>query len=120
MKQRTSSREPEAWSYNSRVSLQRQPKKNRPSRQSQDGRQEEASGRGGLVAVVRPGLRTVILLLLVVPLVLGIAHRIATHRTQGPADCGTFEATAALVTDDTTHCSTAKTTKDGTGLSVRA
>lgn len=81
---------------------------------------EEASGQGSLVAVIRPGLRTVILLLLVVPLVLGIADSIATHGTQGPADRGTFETTAALVTDDTTYCSAAETTKDGTGLSVRA
>ena len=100
--------------------MKRQAKKNRPPQQSQDGRQEEAAGLGVLVAVVRPGLRTVILLLLVVPLVLGIADGIAAHGTQSPADRGTFKATAALVTDDTTHCSTAETTKDGTGLSVGA
>jgi hypothetical protein len=52
------------------------------------------------------------IVVLCIPLILGIADGIATESTDAAADESAFEATAALITDDTADGRAAESTDD--------
>ena len=72
----------------------------------------------GLVAVIGTRLRTVVVV--VVPLVLGIADGIAAHRAERTTDGRAFKPTATLMTNNAPEGCAAQAADDGPGLSVGA
>ena len=72
-----------------------------------------------LVAVVFPALLFFVVGALTVALVLRVADQTASDSAGGSANGSTFQATAALVTDDSADGSTPEATQGGTHVGIR-
>lgn len=77
-----------------------------------------SAGCGSLVAVVGTGLLLTVVVVVVVPLVLGIAHDSATDRSEGTTDGGPFQTTAALMADNAAEGRPTETADHRARLSV--